>query len=285
MRTKSNQTIFEIPLKWVGPNAWSPNIFFTTLFWSAIKKRGLLLGLILLTSLNSWAFDSSHSLWNKTLQSHVNKGFVNYQKLNQNSVDLDVYLKSISISPQSDFDHWHKDTQLAFLINLYNAATIRLILDEYPVNSIKDIGFLPHAAWRKKFILLWGKKISLNHLEHEIIRPRSKHLPSVHFALVCAAKGCPPLRSEAYTGPALQKQLQDQGYIFLSNTSKNRITKSEKKLYLSPIFEWYTKDFEQASGSVRKYLSVNYSELFQSELKGFEIRYTRYDWSLNETSH
>ncbi len=246
------------------------------------KSIPLVILIFVLITSNAWASGVNHHLWNELLESHVENGLVNYSALKQNSINLDVYLKTISRVPKTDFETWSSHTQLACLINLYNAATVRLILDEYPLKSIKDIGFLPHAAWRKKFIQLWGKTISLNELEHELIRPRSKDLPAVHFALVCAAKGCPPLRSEAYTGELLVKQLENQGELFLTDTSKNRIFSSEKILYLSPVFEWYAEDFEQVTGSVKEYLTEKYPEIFPVDLDRFSIKYTHYDWSLNE---
>ena len=247
---------------------------------SSIIVRWVLV-MLALTATQIWAFDSSHALWNKTLKRHVKDGLVDYKELKRNSIDLEIYLKLISQSPRSEFDLWSSDEQLAFLINLYNAATIQLIVDAYPVKSIKDIGLLPHAAWRRKIIILWEEKISLNHLEHDIILPRARHLPTVHFALVCAAKGCPQLRSEAYTGSLLKTQLEHQGHIFLGNTSKNRLSKPEQILYLSPIFEWYAEDFERVSGSVKNYLTKHAAHIFQTNLNSYKIHYTRYDWSLN----
>lgn len=247
---------------------------------SSIILRSVLVILALAVT-QVWAFDSSHALWNKTLKRHVKDGLVDYKALKRNSIDLEIYLKLISQSPRSEFDLWSSDEQLAFLINLYNAATIQLIVDAYPVKSIKDIGLLPHAAWRQKRIHLWEEKISLNHLEHEIILPRARHLPAVHFALVCAAKGCPQLRSEAYTGSLLKTQLEHQGQVFLGNTSKNRLSKLERILYLSPIFEWYAEDFERVSGSVKNYLTKHAAHIFQTNLSSFKIHYTPYDWSLN----
>ena len=247
---------------------------------SSIILRSVLVILALAVT-QVWAFDSSHALWNKTLKRHVKDGLVDYKALKRNSIDLEIYLKLISQSPRSEFDLWSSDEQLAFLINLYNAATIQLIVDAYPVKSIKDIGLLPHAAWRQKRIHLWEEKISLNHLEHDIILPRARHLPAVHFALVCAAKGCPQLRSEAYTGSLLKTQLEHQGQVFLGNTSKNRLSKLERILYLSPIFEWYAEDFERVSGSVKNYLTKHAAHIFQTNLSSFKIHYTPYDWSLN----
>jgi hypothetical protein len=282
MQPKSEQITTKIHLQWDRLSAWIPIMIQRSHYGRQSNVLWFFSWMLLMTISHSWAFDSSHSLWDKTLKKHVEGGLVDYQKLKQNRVDLEAYLRSISNSTRSEFEQWDNNTQLAFLINLYNAATIQLILDEYPIESIKDIGFLPHAAWRKKFVQLWGTKISLNHLEHEIILPRAKHLPSVHFALVCAAKGCPPLRSESYTGTSLNGQLKDQGQTFLSNTDKNRISIANKTLHLSPIFDWYAQHFKLSEGSVKDYLSKQFPGIFQTNLDDYKIRYTHYDWSLNE---
>jgi hypothetical protein len=228
------------------------------------------------------AFDMTHSKWTIVLKTHSNDGHVDYKTLKQNTTLLDSYLASIAELTSNDFERWKNEDQLACLINLYNASTIRLILDEYPVKSIKDIGFLPHAAWRKKFVFLWGDQVSLNHIEHELIRPRAKSNPEIHFALVCAAKGCPPLRTEAYTGDQLIKQLHDQGRTFLSNTSKNRINRETRTLHLSPIFDWYKDDFELNADSINEYLTTSFPKLIPPEARDFSIKWTEYDWDLNE---
>jgi hypothetical protein len=224
----------------------------------------------------------THSKWTIVLKTHSNDGHVDYKTLKQNTTLLDSYLASIAELTSNDFERWKNEDQLACLINLYNASTIRLILDEYPVKSIKDIGFLPHAAWRKKFVFLWGDQVSLNHIEHELIRPRAKSNPEIHFALVCAAKGCPPLRTEAYTGDQLIKQLHDQGRTFLSNTSKNRINRETRTLHLSPIFDWYKDDFELNADSINEYLTTSFPKLIPPEARDFSIKWTEYDWDLNE---
>ena len=281
MQLKTEKIKDRIYRHWIPSKAQGPMIYDRIHYrLSSIILRSVLVILALAVT-QVWAFDSSHALWNKTLKRHVKDGLVDYKALKRNSIDLEIYLKLISQSPRSEFDLWSSDEQLAFLINLYNAATIQLIVDAYPVKSIKDIGLLPHAAWRQKRIHLWEEKISLNHLEHDIILPRARHLPAVHFALVCAAKGCPQLRSEAYTGSLLKTQLEHQAQVFLGNTSKNRISKLEQILYLSPIFEWYAEDFEHVSGSVKNYLTKHAAHIFQTNLSSFKIHYTPYDWSLN----
>jgi len=281
MQIKTEKNKDRIYRHWIPSKAQSPIRHPLTHYQLPSIIIRWVLFMLIWTVTQSWAFDSSHALWNKTLKRHVKDGLVDYKELKRNSIDLDIYLKLISQSPRSEFDLWGSDAQLAFLINLYNAATIQLIVDAYPVESIKDIGFLPHAAWRQKMIHLWDEKISLNHLEHDIILPRARHLPAVHFALVCAAKGCPQLRSEAYTGSLLKTQLEHQGQVFMGNTSKNRISKLEQTLYLSPIFDWYAEDFERVSGSVKNYLTKHAAHIFQTNLSKYKIHYTRYDWSLN----
>mgnify|MGYP001585357909 CR=1 FL=1 len=110
--------------------------------------------------------------------------------------------------------------------------------------------------------------------------------PRLHFALVCAAKGCPTLRSEAYVGPRLDSQFDDQAKQFLAMPDKNRVEAAERVGYLSPIFKWYGGDFEKKSGSVLAALKPYWPEKSAAALAkgGFKIRYTDYDWSLNEES-
>ena len=120
--------------------------------------------------------------------------------------------------------------------------------------------------------------ITLNHLEHEIIRKDFADIPETHFALVCAAIGCPPLRREAYTAENLDAQLQDQMKTFLTNEEKNSKDPEGQRLNLSPIFKWYAEDFEKVSGSVQEYLAEFWPEVDED----WSIRYTNYDWSLNE---
>lgn len=241
-----------------------------------------LLGLLIMsTATQAASFDQTHAQWTRVLQSHVRQGLVQYAALHSDSGALDAYLETTAAVTRQQFESWHTWDQLAFLINLYNAGTIRLILDEYPIASIQDIGFLPHAAWRRKCVWLWGSKVSLNHIEHDQIRPRSEQVPEIHFALVCAAMGCPPLRSEAYTGTKIKKQLDEQANQFLSTSTKNRLDLQQKRLFLSPLFDWYASDFKNDHPSVTDYLSQRFPERYPKDLSKFEIIYTEYDWALN----
>jgi hypothetical protein len=173
---------------------------------------------------------------------------------------------------------------MAFLINAYNAYTLQLIIDHHPVKSIKDIGSFFKGPWDQPVVRLFGRTLTLNNLEHDIIRVDYQE-PRIHFALVCAARGCPPLRNEAYLADRLEEQLDDQVRRFLATPDKNRVDASRRTVYLSPIFKWYGADFEKQHGSVLAALQPYWPKASASVLAqgGFKIRYTDYDWSLNQS--
>ena len=230
-------------------------------------------------------FDLQHGEWTRLLTRHVTNGLVQYAALHANPAELDHYLDGLAHVSEEQFDAWQRPDQLAFLVNLYNAATVQLIVSHYPVASIRKIGTVWKGPWKQETVHLWGQVMTLDALEHEIIRPRYQE-PRVHFVLVCAAKGCPPLRGEAYVGARLEAQLDDQARQFLASPGKNRVEANERIVYLSPIFKWYGGDFETKSGSVLTAIrpfwpSTNSPAL---DLPGLKVRYTDYDWSLNEQS-
>lgn len=231
------------------------------------------------------AIDHSHAGLTDLLRSVVSAGAVDYRALRTEPAALDRYLDRLAAVTAGEFDGWAASDQLAFLINLYNAATLRLIVDHYPVKSIRSIGLLPGSAWKRDVVRLFGRKVSLDHVEHEIIR---KQYPDarVHFALVCAAKGCPSLRAEAYVGSRLNDQLDEQGRGFIGTREKNRVDVAARTLHLSPIFKWFAGDFEAAAGSVPAFVAAFLPDELRPAVRagGFTISYTEYDWSLNERS-
>lgn len=229
------------------------------------------------------AFDQTHAALDRVLKQNVRDSLVNYAALKAAPRPLDDYLAQLAAVTEAEFAHWPEPDRLAFLINLYNAATLKLIVENYPVKSIRSIGWLPSAAWKQEVVQLFGRKISLDELEHGIIR-QQYHEPRAHFALVCAALGCPPLRAEAYVADRLDAQLRDQGGKFLGTAAKNRVDAAARVVYLSPIFKWFAGDFEVASGTVVKFVTPFFPEPARGALAGgdFKVSYTDYDWSLNE---
>jgi hypothetical protein len=220
-----------------------------------------------------------HSAWDKLLKKHVNdKGFVNYTAFKKDYDELKKYLDMLSASAPNG--KWSKEEQLAYWINAYNAFTVQLILDHYPgISTIKDIGSkikIPFVsdAWTVKFITIGGKKMDLNNIEHGIIRKKFDE-PRIHFALVCAAKSCPPLRNEAFVAEQLDKQLDEQARDFMNDKSKNNVTKN--KADISKIMDWYGGDFTKQMPLVdwiNKYAAIKID-------KNTPISYMDYNWDLN----
>lgn len=224
-------------------------------------------------SIHAGTFGQSHASFDDLLKAHVSDGRVDYPALKATPKPLAEYLAIMGQVKEPVFKTWNRDQQLAFLINLYNAATLQLIVDYYPVESIKKIGSFLKGPWDQKVVTLFGDMITLNTLEHEIIRKQYPD-PRVHMALVCAARGCPPLRSEAYTGEKLNAQLDDQSRTYLASPSGLVVERDMGEARISAIFKWYGEDFNSVESFVEKY--------GQHSLRGLNITYIKYDWTLNE---
>lgn len=237
-----------------------------------MKERILII--TILTALVGFAFSpapqsiDSHDSWNSQLQQFVSStGTVNYSAWKQEEGQLDAYLSELeSTNPAS----LGRNAKLAFWINAYNAYTVKLILKNYPLRSITDLG----SPWDQKFITINGTTYSLNDIEHKILRGQLKEY-RVHFAVNCASISCPPLLNKAYTAGNVQSLLDSQARKFINSTRYNSISGSE--LRLSKIFEWYREDFER-SGTLVSYLNqYANSEIPASASVGFQD----YNWNLN----
>lgn len=223
-----------------------------------------------------------HSVLDELVERHVQEGgWIDYETLREDVELLDTYISSLSQSP---FDDMGRDEKLALLINAYNAFTLRLILEYYPLDSIKDIP--EDKRWEDERWQVGSYTWSLNQIEHEQIRPKFKDA-RVHFALVCAAVGCPPLRKEAYTGNQIDKQLEEQAEYVHSQPRWFRFSKGENRVGLSELYDWYSGDFEQLAGSNLKYAAQYAPELRQAleEGKTPTVEWIRYDWSLNSVQN
>lgn len=225
----------------------------------------------------------SHDQWDQLLHKHVaTDGGVNYQGFLQDSVALNSYLALLSTA-HPNAKNWTRDEQIAYWINAYNAFTVKLIVDEYPVNSIKDIkNGIPfvNTVWDIKFIKIEKAEYDLNNIEHGILRPKYDE-PRVHFALNCASYSCPRLRNEAYVAERLEEQLSDQARLFLADQRKNVIT-DPSRVQLSKIFNWFSGDFTKGKqtlvGFINQYSPVQLTD-------DTEIEYMDYDWRLNSQEH
>ncbi len=210
----------------------------------------------------------SHQLWDDLLRSYVSaEGQVDYAGMRSEKAKLDKYLAQLkAYPPQSD---WTKEEQMAYWINAYNAFTVKLILDHYPVKSIRDI----HKGdpWNVKWIEIGKKTYSLNEIENEMLRARFRDA-RIHFAVNCAARSCPPLYNRAWEASTLSQTLDARARAFINNPRYNQISPSEAKV--SKIFDWYATDF----GDLRAFLNRYARTQLQA---GASIDFLEYDWSLN----
>ena len=210
----------------------------------------------------------NHDEWNSILKSNVtSSGKVNYVSMKTKLSNIETYITNLeSLSDQST---WSKNEKLAYWINLYNAATVRLIIQNYPTTSITSLN--GGKPWDKKVVTISGKSYTLNQIENDIIRPRFKE-PRIHFAVNCAAVSCPKIMNSAFTADKLNYQLTKQAKAFI-NGSKNSI--NENSVEISKIFEWYAVDF---GSSIIEYLNKYSTTQINSEAT---IGYKEYNWNLN----
>ena len=222
-----------------------------------------------------------HGAFDRLLKKHVNtRGLVDYKGIKADEKELNQYLDLLSKNPPSA-GNLSKNEAMAYWINAYNAYTIRLILDHYPVKSIKDIGpktQIPfvNTPWAKKFFTIGDKKMSLDNIEHGTLRKQFDD-PRIHFALVCASISCPRLRNEAFTAAKLDAQLDDQGRDFLNDPSKNKPGKDAAQL--SNYFNWYSGDWKKDGQSVVKWINKYATTKITDDTK---VSYMDYNWQLNE---
>jgi hypothetical protein len=245
-------------------------------------KRFLLVLSVLLTSLLGFTqgFSSKapdHAIWTEILQKNVaENGAVNYKGILAEREKFDQYIDVLT--SHHPHDGWSSNEQLAYWINAYNAFTVKLIVDNYPVKSIKELGgkiYKVNTPWDIKFIVIEGEKYDLNNIEHGIIRKQFAE-PRIHFAVNCASSSCPALRNEAFTAEKLEVQLEEQASAFVNDTRKNKIAADHAEL--SKIFSWFKGDFNKESSVIdfiNKYSKVKLTD-------DTKIEFQEYLWDLNE---
>ena len=232
------------------------------------------------------AFDHEHRAWTGLLARYVVEGRVDYAGIHRDArAAVSTYLDALSGVSRDCYADWSRAQRLAFWINAYNAYTVELVLEHYPVRSIRAIGWLPGSAFRTKFIHmkdLAAGDLSLDDIEHGHLR-KDFGEPRIHFAIVCASVSCPPLRSEAYRPADLDRQLDEQACRFLADPTKNRVERESRTLRLSPIFKWFREDFEKAAGSVPAFVAryVDPATAAACREPDVRIEFQDYDWSLN----
>jgi hypothetical protein len=245
-------------------------------------------------------FDHAHAAWTGLLKKHVvvqrggQASQVRYAAFAADRAALKAYLDALSAVPAATFAAWSKAERMAFLVNAYNAFTVELILTKYPkLESIKDLGSVFQSPWKPKWVPLLGAKVSLDDIEHEMLRRRGAYDdPRVHFAVNCASIGCPALREEAFVAERLDAQLDEQAQRFLSDRSRNRYHAPRGRLEVSRIFDWYGEDFRlghRGIASLPAFFARHADQLADAppdreKVRGaqVDIAFLDYDWKLND---
>jgi hypothetical protein len=248
------------------------------------KRKFLILLLIsLLFGFYGWieraaAVTDGQAIWAELLKKYVKSGGVDYTGFKSEEEKLDQYLKVLE---HTDLKTLPRDEQFAYYINAYNAWTIKLILSAYPgIKSIKDLGTFWKSPWEKKFVRINGELLSLDDIEHHILRPRFKD-PRVHFAINCSAVSCPPLRSEPYMGSSLDQQLDQATRLFINDPNSYRL--EGDAFYVSRIFKWFAEDFNNdVLCFYMKYAREDLKKKLAEKKDVIQIKYLNYDWSLND---
>lgn len=224
----------------------------------------------------SASFD--HAAFDALLSKHVDdQGYVDYEALADDRAQLDAYAATIA---DADLTALSRDELLALFMNAYNAFTLQLMLDHLPIASIRDI---PDAQrWSAVRWQLGGETVSLEQLEHDYLRARFVE-PRIHFAIVCASIGCPPLRREAYTADRIEAQLADQ--VLHTFTDANRwfsivdLDNDPPRVAVTPLMWWYANDFAATAGSKERWVATHVP-LLERRVPKFDR--LSWDWAIND---
>jgi len=270
----------------------------TRAFWSITMLSSVLLGAAAPVNGAAAPFDHEHALYAGVLSRHVRDGRVDYAALRADRAALDAYVAAVGEADARAISAGSRDEQLSFWINAYNALVLRTVIDHYPIErgSLVGLAFPANSIWqipgafKERRFLAAGRRVSLDEIEHRIIRPTFRE-PLVHMALVCAALSCPPLRSEPYRARTLSAQLQDQARRFVGDPLRGmQLAASSGEVRASTIFKWFGEDFAplgagEGRTGVLEFLAAHAADPAQSRLLrsgALRLRYLPYDWTLND---
>lgn len=248
------------------------------------------LKILLIVGLSAAAADPPAASWGSVLDSVLREGRVDYRELKERPARLEKFVNELGAVSADEYGSWSKPDQLAFWLNAYNAFTVKAIVDHYPIqarglaawryprNSIRQIpGVWDRLKWKAA-----GRELTLDEIEHKIVRPGFRE-PRAHMALVCAARGCPPLRPEPYVGRTIERQLDEQARIFLASPHGLRLDRERNELLISSIFKWFPEDFGGEKGAL-EFVARHAPPDVRDYLRAgdFKLRYLYYDWTLND---
>lgn len=258
---------------------------------------------LLVLASTGYSFDHSYSGYAVVLKTYVKSGGVEYAALQKNRKPLDQFIQEIGTVNSTEYAKWSREQQLAFWINAYNAWILRIVIDHYPISRNRLTGLVFPENSVQQIDGVWGNiqmqspagKVSLNDMEHKILRGQFMQ-PRIHFAIVCASLGCPPLKKEPYTPDQIYDQLEDSARKFATDRSRVKMDQAARRIDISQIFKWFSEDFAGFSDdqwrheySVEKAGPLAFlSRYFPADDALFlkagpvDVTYLPYDWSLNE---
>lgn len=224
----------------------------------------------------------NHDAWDEILTGYARPAADGVNRIDYNGIKtkgaarLKSYLASLQAIKISEYP---RDEQFAYWVNLYNAATVQVIIDKYPIGSIRDIGLFGQGPWKDKFLTVEGRKLSLDDIEHGILRPVWKDV-RIHYAVNCASIGCPNLALKAYRASTLEPMLEEAARAYINHS--RGFARVKGKLVASNIFEWYQSDWGSETAVIahaRKYANPTTAALLKdaSAIDAYE-----YNWSLND---
>lgn len=251
-------------------------------------------------------FDHQHGLFDQVLRKYVANGLVDYAALRNDREALDRYLQSLAEVRPKDYASWTRQQKLAFWINAYNAYTLRVVVDHYPIerfwladplrdypeSSIRQI----FGVWKLRWWPAMSGRYTLDRMEHKILRKQLVE-PRIHFVLVCASQGCPLLESRAFDAEHLEQRLDEAAVNYLYRDRKVQIDRAQNAVRLPQVFNWFAEDFTPDARSavffarypraavgpltwVYRYATAEDREFLQQG--NFELTYLEYDWGLND---
>lgn len=232
----------------------------------------------IITTASASENDNPDSIFDGVLKRYVSKnGLVNYKELKEDK-EFNRYIEYLSTADSDKLPS--NDHRLAFWINAYNAFVLKGVLDEYPIKSVLDVGWLPHSFFIRKTFKTQHGNITLRELENKKLREVFQE-PRIHFAINCASMSCPKLLTESYKAGKLEEQFETQATSFINDKSKNYLDKGNEVLYLSSIFKWYESDFiqkgEKLEEYVARYLNPDDAEFIRNNT--VTIKYLDYHWA------
>jgi hypothetical protein len=189
---------------------------------------------------------------------------------------------------ESEFAAWSKARSVAYCVNLYNASAMLFVATNYPTTNVRALGSITESPWKMPLVPLFGRKVSLDHVQHEVLRRRlgdERH----HFALVFGALGYPPARSEPYRPDTLDAQFADQARLFLNDGKNNQLDPKRNVLWLSPLFKWFAEDFTNRT-DLATYLKPHFATNTLAQINAaidagapLKVDFNDFDWTLNDT--